>query len=471
VAIRILDTKTGEKRAFVPVTPGRVGMYLCGMTVQDQPHVGHMRSAIAGDVVRRYLEHVGFEVTFVYNFTDVDDRIIARGNEEGVTFERISERNIDAFLGAAKKLNVKPASVYPRATAHIAEILAMIGALIERGFAYAGGGDVYFRVTRFEGYGKLSGRRTEDLLVGARIAPGEHKEDPLDFTLWKGAKPGEPAWDSPWGPGRPGWHIECSAMAKRYLGDTFDIHAGGNDLIFPHHENEIAQSECANGKPFANYWMHNGMVNLTGEKMSKSTKHFFSAEEILAEYEAPVLRFYLMSTHYRSPIEFNRERLDEATQAVQRLRHAVQESAALRGKHASAELPAGGLGTTMKTLGEGFHEAMSDDFNSAKALGCLFEMAREVNKELDAAGGDPAREPAAAAAARVFLAHAGILGLDLEAMEKKEIPAEIQKLFEERQVARAAKNWALSDAIRNDLLSRGFAIEDRSDGSRVVRVR
>jgi cysteinyl-tRNA synthetase len=446
-------------------------MYLCGMTVQDQPHVGHMRSAIAGDVIRRYFEHLGFEVTFVYNFTDVDDRIIARGNDEGVAFERISDRNIEAFLSSAKKLNVRPATHYPRATEHIAEILAMIGALIERGFAYAAGGDVYFRVNRFDEYGKLSGRRTDDLLVGARIAPGEHKEDPLDFTLWKGAKPGEPSWESPWGPGRPGWHIECSAMAKRYLGETFDIHAGGNDLIFPHHENEIAQSECANGKPFVNYWMHNGMVNLTGEKMSKSTKHFFSAEEILAEYEAPVLRFYLMSTHYRSPIEFNRERLDEAFQAVQRLRHAARESAALRERIAGDARPDGDLGESMQRLSEGFHEAMRDDFNSAKALGFLFEMTREVNKELDAAASDPAREGRAAEAARLMLIHADILGLDLETVEDRAIPAEIQNLFEERQHARATKNWALADGIRADLLTQGYAIEDRADGSRVVRVR
>src|SRR5439155_2772870 len=266
VPLRIYDTLTGEKREFAPVTPGQVRMYVCGMTVQNKPHVGHMRASLSGEVMRRYLEHLGYAVTYVYNFTDVDDKIIERANAEGIEWQSVSERNIEAYLRYADLHNIKPASIYPRATRHIAEMHAIIARLIERGHAYAAGGDVYFDVRSKPDYGKLSGRRVDEMREGYRIEPGESKRDPLDFALWKGAKPGEPAWPSPWGPGRPGWHIECSAMAIKYLGETFDIHGGGQDLIFPHHENEIAQSEAATGRPFANYWCENGMVNLAGEK-------------------------------------------------------------------------------------------------------------------------------------------------------------------------------------------------------------
>src|SRR5436190_11334536 len=282
LALRIYDTLTREKREFVPVNPGKAGMYVCGMTVQSKPHVGHIRASLSGEVMRRYLEHLGYEVTYVYNFTDVDDKIIARANQEGIDFGTVSERNIEAYLHFADLHNILRATVYPRATKHIDEMFAIMRTLIEKGHAYPAAGDVYYRVRSKADYGKLSGRNVDDMRSGARIEPGEAKEDPLDFALWKGAKPGEPAWESPWGPGRPGWHIECSAMAMKYLGETFDIHGGGQDLIFPHHENEIAQSEAATGKPLSQFWTENGMVNLSGEKMSKSTGNLFFIEDIAA---------------------------------------------------------------------------------------------------------------------------------------------------------------------------------------------
>ena len=294
MTLRIYDTLAREKREFVPVTPGKVSMYVCGMTVQNKPHVGHIRASLSGEIMRRYLEHLGFAVTYLYNFTDVDDKIIERSAAEGVEWQQVSERNIEAYLRFADLHNIKPATLYPRATRHIPEMHALIARLIEKGHAYAAGGDVYFDVRSKTDYGKLSGRRVDDMREGYRIEPGEAKRDPLDFALWKGTKPGEPAWESPWGPGRPGWHIECSAMAMKYLGETFDIHGGGQDLIFPHHENEIAQSEAATGKPFARYWCENGMVNLGGEKMSKSTGNLFFIEDIAAQVDPEVVRYYLL---------------------------------------------------------------------------------------------------------------------------------------------------------------------------------
>ncbi|MBI3539317.1 MAG: cysteine--tRNA ligase, partial [Candidatus Eisenbacteria bacterium] len=326
MALRVYDTLTGSKREFAPVVPGKVGMYVCGMTVQDKPHVGHIRASLSGEIMRRYLEHLGYAVTYVYNFTDVDDKIIERAGKEGLEFQAVSERNIEAYLTYADLHNIRRATIYPRATRHITEILALIATLIEKGYAYAAGGDVYYDVRKKADYGKLSGRRVDEMREGYRIEPGEAKRDPLDFALWKGAKPGEPAWESPWGPGRPGWHIECSAMAMKYLGEHFDIHGGGQDLIFPHHENEIAQSEAATGKPFASFWTENGMVNLSGEKMSKSTGLLFYAEDIAAKVDPEIVRYYLLSTHYRSPIDFTLERLSEAGVAYQRLRSPLERA-------------------------------------------------------------------------------------------------------------------------------------------------
>jgi len=462
MALRIYDTLTREKREFVPVTPARVGMYVCGMTVQDKPHVGHIRASLAGEVMRRYFEHLGYQVTYLYNFTDVDDKIIERANQEGVEYASVSERNIEAYLRFAALHNILPATHYPRATRHIGEILDLIARLIEKGHAYAGGGDVYFDVRSKADYGKLSGRDVDEMRSGARVEIGEHKRDPLDFALWKGAKPGEPAWESPWGPGRPGWHIECSAMSMKYLGEHFDIHGGGQDLIFPHHENEIAQSEAATGKPFANFWTENGMVNLSGEKMSKSTGRLFFIEDIAAQVDPEVVRFYLLSTHYRSPIDFSLERLEEAGVAYQRLRTPLERAEAWSG---SAGPPPGGeLGRAVEEAGRLFHEAMDDDFNTAKAIGHLFDLARDVNRGLDEGLGEEAR-----AGARSLLGLGKVLGLFWRLPAGESWDAEVLALVEQREAARRARDWKKADAIRADLGSRGVLVEDSPGGPKLKR--
>jgi len=326
VALKIYDTLTRAKREFEPIRPGQVGMYVCGMTVQGPPHVGHLRAAVVADVIRRYLRLAGYEVTLVHNFTDVDDKIIERSLEEGVDYWEIANRNIRAYLDAMEQLCVEPPTVMPKASEHIADIIALIQDLIDKGHAYASPcGDVYFEVGSFPGYGKLSGRRVDELRAGSRIEVGEEKRNPEDFALWKAAKPGEPAWTSPWGEGRPGWHIECSAMAMRYLGETVDLHGGGVDLVFPHHENELAQSEASTGKCFVHHWIQHGLVNLGGEKMSKSTKHFFLASDVFARVDPLVVRYYLSTTHYRSPIEFSDERLEEAATAPAKIQNFLSE--------------------------------------------------------------------------------------------------------------------------------------------------
>jgi cysteinyl-tRNA synthetase len=464
VGLRIYDVLTARKREFEPVKPGHVGMYVCGMTVQDKPHVGHIRSSLAGDLMRRYLEHLGFEVTYVYNFTDVDDKIIEKAAREGVDYAAVSERNIDAYLRYADLHNIQRATEYPKATRHIDEILALIQRLIDRGMAYAAGGDVYFEVRKKPDYGKLSKRNVDDMRAGARIEVGEHKRDPLDFVLWKGAKPGEPAWDSPWGPGRPGWHIECSAMSTKYLGETFDIHGGGQDLVFPHHENEIAQSEGATGKPLANFWAENGMVNLTGEKMSKSTGLLFYAEDIVARHDPEVVRYYLLSTHYRSPIEFSEERLFEAGVAYQRLRLPLE-----RGQVWDAAGPVDGdLGGDLKEraadAGHKFTEAMNDDFNSAKALGHLFDFARDVNRAFDEGAAREAR-----AAARHLYGLGQVLGLFWKPPQEEAWGPEIQELVQSREEARKARDWKRADALRGELLEWGVVVEDGASGPRLKR--
>ncbi len=461
MSLRIYDTLTREKREFVPIHPGRVGMYVCGMTVQDKPHVGHVRAAISGDLIRRYLVHLGYEVTYVYNFTDVDDKIIKRATEEGLDYADVSERNIAAWLEAARVHNILPATVYPRATRHIPEMFALISRLIETGHAYAAGGDVYFDVRSKSDYGKLSGRSLEEAreseraMAGDETGAGEAKRDPLDFTLWKGAKPGEPAWDSPWGPGRPGWHIECSAMSMKYLGETFDIHGGGQDLIFPHHENEIAQSEAATGRPFANFWTENGMVTTGGDKISKSTGtgSLFYVEDIAARTDPEVVRFYLLSVHYRSPIEFNEERLAEAAVAYQRLRELLVRASAW--DETAGPAPAGELGERMAEGERLFLEAMDDDFNSARAIGHLFDLSKEVNRALDD------RLPSAPAAARTLLRLGGVLGLFWRKPAGESWAPEVLALVEEREQARASRNYALSDSLRDRLKNEfGVLVED-----------
>jgi cysteinyl-tRNA synthetase len=462
LALRIYDTLTREKREFVPVNPGKAGMYVCGMTVQSKPHVGHIRASLSGEVMRRYLEHLGYEVTYVYNFTDVDDKIIARANQEGIDFGTVSERNIEAYLHFADLHNILRATVYPRATRHIDEMFAIMRTLIEKGHAYPAAGDVYYRVRSKTDYGKLSGRNVDDMRSGARIEPGEAKEDPLDFALWKGAKPGEPAWESPWGPGRPGWHIECSAMAMKYLGETFDIHGGGQDLIFPHHENEIAQSEAATGKPLSQFWTENGMVNLGGEKMSKSTGKLFLIEDIAAQFEPEVVRYYLMSTHYRSPIEFSQERLQEAGVAYQRLRTPLERASAWDAPDGNK--PGGALGERVAEADRLFHEAMDDDFNSAQALGHLFDLARDVNRALDEGAGAEGR-----AAARELLRLGGILGLFWRPPAEESWDSEVLALVEQRQEARKSKDWKAADAIRDKLAALGLVVEDTAQGPKIKR--
>jgi cysteinyl-tRNA synthetase len=462
VPLRIYDTLTREKRDFVPVTPGRVRMYVCGMTVQNKPHVGHIRASLSAEVMRRYFEHLGYAVDYAYNFTDVDDKIIERANAEGLEYATVSERNIEAYLQYADLHNIKRATVYPRATQHIGEMHAMIAALIEKGYAYAAGGDVYYDVRRKADYGKLSGRKVDDLREGYRIEPGEAKRDPLDFALWKGAKPGEPAWDSPWGPGRPGWHIECSAMAMKHLGETIDLHGGGQDLIFPHHENEIAQSEACTGKPMANFWTENGLVNLGGSKMSKSDGNFFFIEDISAQVDPEVTRFYLLSTHYRSPIEFSLERLKEAGVAYQRLRTPLERANVWTAP--AGQAPVGDLGKAVAEADRLFHEAMSDDFNSAQALGHLFDLARAVNRSLDEGGGAEAIQ-----GARALYGLGSILGLFWKAPAGDEWPAEVHALVEARAAARKAKDWKKSDELRDQLAALGAVVEDGPQGQKLKK--
>jgi len=438
--------------------------------VQDKPHVGHIRSSIVGDTVRRWLTHLGYAVTYVYNFTDVDDKIIGRANEEGLTFKDVAERNIAAYLRYADLHNIERASAYPRATEHIPEMLALIGTLVDKGFAYPAGGDVYYEVRKDAVYGKLSGRNVDDMRSGSRIEVDEAKRDALDFALWKGAKPGEPAWETPYGPGRPGWHIECSAMSMKYLGSTLDIHGGGQDLIFPHHENEIAQSEAANGVPFAHYWVHNGMVNLSGEKMSKSAKLYFLIEDIVTDFEPELVRFYLSSTHYRSPIEFSLERLTEARTAFARIRQPMERFGGFADPAEDGGSTAAATGAMADAVAEAdarFHEAMNDDANTARAIGHLFDLAREVNRAGEA--GDALEARAGAQALRRL---GGLIGLFWTAprAEATDWPAEVEALVARREIARKSRNFKESDEIRDQLKALGVVVEDSAAGPRIKRL-
>ena len=468
MALRIYDTLTREKRDFVPLEAGKVRMYVCGMTVQDKPHVGHMRSAIVNDTIRRYLTQLGYEVTYVKNFTDVDDKIIEKARDENVDYQVVAERNIEAYFRAADAFGVQRATIYPKATEHIREIVECIRKLEAKGFAYAAGGDVYYEVRKKADYGKLSGRKVEDLRSGFRIEVDEKKRDALDFALWKGAKEGEVSWETPWGPGRPGWHIECSAMSMKYLGETFDIHGGGQDLIFPHHENEIAQSEAANGKPFVNYWVHHGMLNMGGQKMSKSEKRFFLVDDILAEYSPEEVRWYLLSTHYRSPIEFSRERLDEARIALERIRLPMERFGGFEEPGAGEGGAAGASGEMREAVAEAearFREAMDDDFNTAKAVGHLFDLGRTTNRIGDAGDLDSAR-----AGARTLVRLGRILGVFAGPRETAEDwPPEVLALVADREAARRARDWKRADALRDQLLALGVGVEDGPNGPTIRR--
>jgi len=476
VSIRVYDTRKRKKLPFEPLDPKRTGMYVCGMTVQDKPHVGHMRYAVAADVIRRYLETKGLDVVYVTNFTDIDDRIIDRAKKEGIPFEKVSERNMKAFLTYSDLLNIKRATHYPRATEHLPEILTLIQRLIEKKFAYVSGIDVYFDVRSYPKYGQLSGRKVDDLRQGVRIEVGEMKRDPLDFTLWKGAKPGEPSWPSPWGPGRPGWHIECSAMAMKYLGETFDFHGGGQDLVFPHHENEIAQTEAATGKTFARYWIENGLVLLRGAKMSKSLQHFFLIEDVAKKVEPEVIRFYLQSTQYRSPIEWNEDRLREAGIAYARLRAALETGERAGGGSG----PAGSAGNPSpekaKLLAEArkteklFEESMDDDFNSAKAQGHLFDLAKAINRVAESGRMSEVERAALPEATRTLRRLGETLGLFWDAKRAAEaVPDEVQALVKQRDEARLQKQWERADELRDKILALGYVLEDQKGGTRARR--
>ncbi len=453
--LSIYNTLTKSKDVFKPLVDNQVSMYVCGMTVYDFCHIGHARVMVAFDVVTRWLRHRGYDVTYVRNITDIDDKIIKRAQENGEPFEALVERMIAAMHEDEARLNVLRPDQEPRATGHIAGMHAMIQTLIDKGFAYAAdNGDVYYRVGKFVGYGKLSRRKIEDLKIGARIEVDEAKQDPLDFVLWKGAKPGEPSWDSPWGKGRPGWHIECSVMSTCCLGETFDIHGGGPDLVFPHHENEIAQSEAATGKLYANAWMHAGAVRVDGEKMSKSLGNFFTIREVLEKYQPEVVRYLLVSSQYRSPINYSEDSLKEAKGALERFYNA------LKGLPDAA--PAGG-----EEFVERFGTAMDDDFNSPEACAVLFELAREINRlretDLQAAAGLAAR-------LKELAGVLGVLQLEPEAFLQagaagKVDAAEVEALIAARLQARAEKNWGESDRIRDQLTARGVVLEDGKGGT------
>ncbi|MFA5787260.1 MAG: cysteine--tRNA ligase [Actinomycetota bacterium] len=465
MALRFTNTLTGSKDAFVPREEGRASIYVCGPTVYDDAHVGHARVAVVFDVLRRFLAWRGFTVTLVQNITDIDDKIIAKAAAEGVSVAEIAERYSWAYDEAMAALGVQRPSIVPRATAHVPEMLALVGALVDAGYAYAAGGNVFFSVASFKGYGKLSKRSLDEMRAGERVEVDPHKRDPMDFVLWKGAKPGEPAWDSPWGPGRPGWHIECSAMARKYLGEGFDIHGGGQDLIFPHHENEIAQAEAASGTPFARYWLHNGMVRVTGEKMSKSLSNFTVIRELLASYPAPVVRFFLTSAQYRSPIDFSAEAIEESRAAFGRLAGFARNAAeALAGSEIEA-VPATGAR-------ERFVEAMNDDLNTPAAVAALFDLVGEGNVALAAfEAGETEAGPKVAGAMETLRELLGVLGLDLDqagggSTNDSLLGPLAELVLELRDRARAAKDFATSDMIRDRLAKVGIRVEDRSGGSR-----
>lgn len=472
--IRIYNTLTGKKEVFQSIEPGKVNMYVCGPTVYDSSHIGHARSAVVFDVIGRHLESRGYAVTYVRNFTDVDDKIIRRAQELNTDCTTISEKYIQEFYNDMDALFVRRATIEPRATEHIDDILNIINLLMEKKVAYEVDGDVYFSVESFDGYGKLSGRRLEDMMAGARVDVDERKKNPFDFALWKAAKPGEPSWDSPWGKGRPGWHIECSGMSSRYLGETFDIHGGGKDLIFPHHENEIAQSEAAFGVQFVRYWAHNGFVNINHEKMSKSLGNFLLIRDILKTYHPEAVRLFLLSSHYRSPVDFTPQAMDEAETALEKIYGVMA-----RLESADIDSPSDGK-EGKSEYWERFQDAMDDDFNTAQGIGILFEMVRNGNRILDEAEGDLSAGKAAeiqsiyddfSRMGKIL----GIFNMDTEAFfsEKKQQGLEeasvdaawVENMIQERADARKSKNWKRADEIRDELEKMNIQLEDRPDGT------
>ncbi len=461
--MQIFNTLTRRKEELVPIEPGKLRIYVCGPTVYNFIHIGNARPLCVFDTLRRYLEWRGYEVRFVSNFTDIDDKIIRRANEEGVSCEEIASRYIAEFETDARGLGVHPATVHPKATENVDEIIALVSKLVEKGYAYrAENGDVYFRTRRFAEYGKLSHQPIDDLESGARIAVGETKEDPLDFALWKAAKPGEPFWPSPWSDGRPGWHIECSAMARRYLGETIDIHGGGQDLIFPHHENEIAQSECCSGVPFAHYWMHNGYINVDNKKMSKSLNNFFTVRDVAEKYGYEAIRFFLISSSYRSPINYNAEIIEQSKAALDRLYTCRDNLQFALSQAADGASPAdAALLAALDQRKAKFIAAMDDDLNTADAIAALFELVRDINVAV--AADEKPGKAALAAAAELFGELTDVLGLLYE-RKNEDLDSEIEALIEARTAARKAKNWAEADRIRDELKARNIVLEDTPQG-------
>ena len=464
--MQIYNSMTRKKETLVPIHEGKVGIYACGPTVYNFFHIGNARPFITFDVLRRQLEREGYEVTFVQNFTDIDDKMIRRANEEGITVRELGEKFIAEYFTDAKALGIRPATVHPKATEHMKEIIDLISRLIENGKAYAvPAGDVYYRVSAFPGYGKLSGQSVEDREMGAseRLNVETEKEAPADFALWKAQKPGEPAWDSPWGPGRPGWHIECSAMSMKYLGETFDIHCGGKDLLFPHHENEIAQSEGATGKPYVHYWMHNGFINVDGEKMSKSLNNFFTVRDIAKEYDLEAVRLFMLSAHYRSPINFSREQIEAANASLNRMYNARNNLKFFLEKAPDREVN-GAEKEFMERLKQTeakFDAAMDDDMNTADAIGAIFELIRDANVSLNADSSRTAVE----SALKSLKALADVLGL--LSREEDELPADIRAMVDERAEARKNKDWKRSDELRDAIKAAGYILEDTKQGQKV----
>lgn len=481
MSITIYNTLTGRKEPLRPQVEGEVKMYVCGITAYDYCHIGHARSVLAFDMIYRYLRYRGYRVTYVRNFTDIDDKIINRAQEQQTTSEELAERFILEFYNDMERLGVASPTLEPKATEHVPEIIALIQDLIAKGFAYQAGSDVYYAVDKFADYGSLSGRNLEDMRAGARITINENKRNPLDFALWKASKPGEPVWDSPWGPGRPGWHIECSAMSRKYLGDSFDIHGGGKDLIFPHHENEIAQSEGATGKRFVKIWIHHGFVTIRDEKMSKSLGNFLTIREVLEKYHPEVLRFFIFSTHYRNPLDFSETAMQDAEAGLDRLYNCVADIARLpQADGAKSSAISKKNIQKIDSLPTRFQKAMDNDFNTAQALGHLFDAVKILNKITHALPGAPNIPDSKflEKSAMTIKELAGIMGLlnedPVEYIEKKQArllaelavdKAAIEELIRERMDARARKNWTRSDEIRDLLLAMHVEVKDGPEGT------
>ena len=463
--MRIYNTLSRKKEEFVPLEPGKVRIYACGPTVYNYIHIGNARPICVFDVLRRYLEYRGYEVKFVQNFTDIDDKLIKKANEEGITVAEVAERYIAEYKKDAEGLGVRPANVHPRATEVVDKIIEIVSHLVEKGYAYESNGDVYFRVHKFEDYGKLSHMPIEDLEAGSRVDVSEIKEDPLDFALWKAAKPGEPYWESPWGKGRPGWHIECTAMIQKHLGETIDIHCGGQDLTFPHHEDEIAQGECCTGKPYARYWMHNGFINVDNQKMSKSLGNFFTVRDIAKEFDLEAVRMFMLSAQYRSPINFSREMIEQAKASLDRLYTARDHYLFLLQNANEGEMgeKEQALLEKVNAAREGFDAAMDDDLNTADAMGKMFELVREANVELD----ENSPKQAISAVLDALNEMAGVFGILTRKADDGD--EKVKALIEARAKARAEKNWAESDRLRDEITALGYVLKDTKQGQQVTK--